>query len=311
MSNMNSNPFEGNETTTTTSDLETTLKNLTDYIRQLQGVEESMYKVLRNNPNISDGEKEAAVDQINELSAKRESLNTEIKSLGEGAKLDLQVDFQEFQQQMQIVEAAEKQLNESKIKLRLLNDEKLNKLRLVQINTYYLKRYDALSLLIKKFVLFIVIAIVIAVLMQKGLLPASIGSIIMAVYFALGFVYFYLGYGDISSRSKRNFDEYEWPFDRNMDSQQMEEYNSSEGDIYTGEGSDKADTCVGEECCTTGMTYNETQGKCIPDGKCATEEGMTSALTQNIFSSTHELVQVSDNGAVKPFSNKYESFASF
>ena len=305
------NPFQGNNDKIKTSNLEETLNDLTSYIRQLQGVEQSMYKVLRNNPNISDVDKEEAVSQINELSAKREELNHEINSLGERAKLDLKVDFQAFQQQMRIVEAAERQLNESKIKLKLLNDEKLNKLRLVQINTYYLKRYDALSSLVKKFVLFIAIAIVIAVLIQRGILPGSIGSIIMAVYFALGFVYFYIGYMDIASRSKRNFDEYEWPFDRNMDSTELDEYDSSEGDVYTSADSGKNEPCIGEACCTTGMTYDETAGKCIPDGKCGTEEGMTSALTQNMFSSRPEIVQVSDNGAVKPFSNNYESFASF
>ena len=309
MTDMN-NPFEG-EQKMATSNLEETLNNLTGYIRQLQGVEESMYKVLRNNPNITDLEKEEAVSQINELSAKREALNQEIASLGERAKVDLKVDFQAFQQQMRIVEAAERQLNESKIKLKLLNDEKLNKLRLVQINTYYHKRYDALSSLVKKFVLFLALAIIIAVLMQRGILPASIGSIIMAVYFALGFVYFYIGYADISQRSKRNFDEYEWPFDRNMDSSELGEYDSSEECAYTGENCKSSETCVGEECCTTGMTYDETAGKCIPDGKCGTEEGMTNALTQNMFSSRPEVVQVADNGPVKPFSNNFENFASF
>lgn len=303
------NIFEG-EQKIESSNLEETLNSLTSYIRQLQGVEESMYKVLRNNPNITDLEKEEAVSQINELSSKREALNQEIASLGERAKVDLKVDFQAFQQQMRIVEAAERQLNESKVKLKLLNDEKLNKLRLVQINTYYHKRYDALSSLVKKFVLFIAVAIVIAILMQRGILSASIGSIIMAVYFALGFVYFYMGYMDIARRSKRNFDEYEWPFNRNMDSSELGEYDSSEECTFTG-NCENTETCVGEECCTTGMSYNETQGKCIPDSKCDTEEGMTSALTQNMFSSIPEVVQVADNGPVKPFSNNYENFASF
>jgi hypothetical protein len=59
------------------------------------------------------------------------------------------------------------------------------------------------------------------------------------------------------------------------------------------------------------MSYDETAGKCIPDGKCGTEEGMTNALTQNMFSSRPEVVQVADNGPVKPFSNNFENFASF
>ena len=59
------------------------------------------------------------------------------------------------------------------------------------------------------------------------------------------------------------------------------------------------------------MIQFNTEGKCITSSKCNTEEGMTSALTQNMFSSRPEMVQVSDNGPVKPFSNNYESFASF
>ena len=89
------NPFEG-EQKMTSSNLEETLNSLTSYIRQLQGVDESMYKVLRNNPNITDLEKEEAVSQINDLSAKREALNHEINSLGERAKVDLKVDCRLF-----------------------------------------------------------------------------------------------------------------------------------------------------------------------------------------------------------------------
>ena len=297
----------GNDDQTENSgDLEKTLRTLTKYIRDLQNVEQGMYSVLRNSPNISDGEKEQAVSKINELSSRRESLNEQIQSLGEKAKQDLQVDFQTFQQQMRIVEAAERQLNESKIKLKLLNDEKLNKLRLVQINTYYEKRYDALGYMMKYIVIFLLVAVAVGVGMQKGFIPSSIGSIILAIYFGIGIVFFYLYYTDIRNRSNRNFDEYDWKFDRNMSTEEVDEYNAAEGDEYTGDGDDDENAeCKGEECCSDGMTYDEVEKRCM------TEEGMSNALTQNIFSSTSEMIQVNDSGPVEAFSDNYENFASF
>ena len=169
-----------------------TLEQLTKYLLELQGLERNLYSILRNNPNIEDSEKEQIVRDINDLSAKRDDLNKQIKDLAESSKLELQVDFQTFQQQMRIVEAAEQQLNESKIKLKLLNDEKLNKLRLVQINTYYQKRYGALSEFIGSIVFFIIILILISWVISKGWIPASVGSIIIIIYVALGIVYFLL-----------------------------------------------------------------------------------------------------------------------
>ena len=256
---------------------------------------------------MDNSEKESIVNKINLLSDKRESLNSEIKSLGQQAKVDLTIDFQTFQQQMRIVEAAEEQLNESKMKLKLLNDEKLNKLRLVQINTYYNKRYDALGDMVKYIILFLVIAIIFAIVIQKGFIPGNIGSLILTIYVALGLVYFYLYYLDIQSRSKRNFDEYEWIFDPNRETKEDEDKDSGEGDAYLGVNKKNTDECVGEDCCTDGMKYDETIQQCV------TEEGMSNALTQNVFSSKNVVIDYNNknNNSIQPFSNSNDNFASF
>lgn len=286
--------------------LDKTLKSMTKYLIELQGVEKDLYNSLRNNPGMDANEKEAIVSKINMLSDKRESLNNEIKSLGEQAKLDLTIDFQTFQQQMRIVEAAEEQLNESKIKLKLLNDEKLNKLRLVQINTYYNKRYDALGDMTKYIVLFIVVAIIFAIIIQRGIIPGNIGSIILTIYVALGISYFILYYLDIQARSKRNFDEYEWVFDANRETEEDEDKDSGEGDVYLGVTKKNTDECIGEECCTDGMKYDETIQQCV------TEEGMANALTQNVFSSKNTVIDYNNNSnSIQPFSNSSDNFASF
>ena len=65
--------------------LDKTLKSMTQYLIELQGVERDLYNSLRNNPEMDNSEKESIVNKINLLSDKRESLNSEIKSLGQQA----------------------------------------------------------------------------------------------------------------------------------------------------------------------------------------------------------------------------------
>jgi|LXNH01.1.fsa_nt_gb hypothetical protein len=302
-----SNPLSDFQPDELHGSMDKTLQRMTQYLTQLQNIEKELYNSLRNNPDMDGSEKDMLVNKINALSDKREALNNEIKNLGDKAKLDLTVDFQSFQQQMRIVQAAEEQLNESKNKLRLLNDEKLNKLRLVQINTYYNKRYDALSDMMKQIIIFVVIAIIFAIIMQQGYIPVNIGSIVLTIYLPIGIVYFYLYYLDIVARSKRNFDEYDWQFDHNKElTEDDTEQDSSETDKYLGSEGKKNEECVGEECCTDGMRYDEEMQQCV------TEEGMTNALTQGVFSSNPTVVNYNNgNEPVEPFSNNFDNYASF
>tara|TARA_B100000035_G_C21011624_1_gene559884 strand:+ start:188 stop:1108 length:921 start_codon:yes stop_codon:yes gene_type:complete len=301
-----SNPLANFQPDNLHGGMDKALKRMAEYLIQLQNIEKDLYKSLRNNPEMDNSEKEAIVNKINGLSDKREALNEEIKALGEKAKRDMTVDFQTFQQQMRIVNAAEEQLNESKMKLRLLNDEKLNKLRLVQINTYYNKRYDALGDMLKQFILFVVIAIIFAIIMQKGFIPANIGTVILTIYVAVAAVYFWLYYLDIAARSKRNFDEYEWIFDPNRETNEDSE-NSEDSSKWLGNPKKKPDECVGEDCCTDGMKYDESLQQCI------TEEGMANALTQNVFSSRNTTLDYVNNteSSVQGFSNSTDNFATF
>ena len=43
-----------------------------------------------------------------------------------------------------------------------------------------------------------------------------------------------------------------------MDSKELGEYDSSEGDAYTSADSGKVEPCIGEACCTVGMVYDNT-----------------------------------------------------
>ena len=95
--------------------------------------------------------------------------------------------------------------------------------------------------------------------------------------------------------------------DPNRETKEDEDKDSGEGDAYLGTNQKNAEECVGEDCCTDGMKYDETIQQCV------TEEGMSNALTQNVFSSKNVVIDYNNknNNSIQPFSNSNDKFASF
>ena len=163
-------------------------------------------------------------------------------------------------QQMEAVDILENELNDAKIKLNLLEDEKNNTLRLVQINTYYGKRYNAHSRLMKIIVIMCIPLIILAVLANKGILPPNLYVFTSGLIIVIGLVIIGLQLIDISNRSNMNWDEYNWYFDKkNAETTTADTTSSSNpwGSVSF--------TCIGSACCYEGSTYDETNNICVPN----------------------------------------------
>ena len=68
----------------------------------------------------------------------------------------------------------ESELNQSKRRLELLNMEKNNKIRLVEINNYYGQKYAEHSDLMKNIIYILIPVLILSLLKNKGLLPENI-----------------------------------------------------------------------------------------------------------------------------------------
>ena len=88
-----------------------------------------------------------------------------------------------------------------------------NSERLIGVNNYYARRYEAHSSVMKKIVLFCGIIILIIFLMKIGFINDSISSLLIIITLAIGLIVVGKQVWDISRRSKLDFDKYNYPFD--------------------------------------------------------------------------------------------------
>ena len=202
-----------------------------------------------------------------------------------------------LQDQSSAIRVVEKELNQSKKRLEVLEEEKNNKIRLVEINDYYADKYSEHSKLMK-IVTFTLIPIVILLFINKtGFLPDNIFYIIAIIIFLIGLYFFLKTFASISMRDNMNYQEYDF---FNVGSQKDKGSTTLSSDPWM--SANNFGTCIGQECCATGATYDASLNQCVvpTNTTCSTN---TSSNTLETFT-TQTLL---NNIFTKGISSKYKS----
>lgn len=230
-------------------------------ISQLQSQEKTLYKQL-DNANLTPEQKKEIINKINQISQMRTNMYASLRDMYSHYRTNVSTSRTALAQQIVAIDILENELNDSKKRLNLLEQEKNNKLRLVQINTYYGKRYNAHSKLMKTIVIMCVPLIILAVLANRGILPPNLYAFISGLIIVIGLLILGLQIIDISNRSNMNWDEYNWYFDQ-------EDAKTTTSTVDTTNTSNPwgtvSLTCIGSACCYDGSTYDETQNICVPN----------------------------------------------
>lgn len=228
-------------------------------ISQLQSQEKELYNSL-DNVSLTSDQKQQVIDKINQISQMRINMYASLKDMYSYYQKNASTSGTTLLQQIEAVDILENELNQSKIRLNLLEDEKNNTLRLVQINTYYGKRYNSLSKLMKTIVIMCIPLIILAVLANKGILPPNLYVFTSGLVIVIGSVILGLQIIDISNRSNMNWDEYNWYFDEENAETSTEDTTTTSNPWGT-----VSVTCIGSACCYDGSTYDETKNMCVPN----------------------------------------------
>lgn len=229
-------------------------------ISQLQTQEKALYDSL-DDVSLSSEQKQQIINRINEISQMRMNLYAGLKDMYSYYQQNVSASSSTLGQSMAAVDVLENELNEAKIRMNLIEDEKYNKLRLVEINTYFGKRYDAHSRLMKTIVYICIPVIILAVLANKGILPSNIYKLLVVIILVIGAVLIGLQLIDMSNRNDMNWDEYNWYFDKNNAPSDNTEGTSSD----PWESTSTSITCIGSACCYEGSTYDSEQNMCVPN----------------------------------------------
>lgn len=169
--------------------------------------------------------------------------------------------------QMTLLGVVEDQLNQAKTQINTLQNHNDTQMRLVEVNTYYGKRYEAQSKLMKMIILICVPLLILFILKKKGLIPELISNYAIGITIAVGAIFIIREVWNIFTRSNMNFDEFDWKYeDPTNQVPSIWQYNKEH--MFDFDNPIKAlvgnlGLCVADECCSPGQFYNKDKRKCM------------------------------------------------
>ena len=237
-------------------------------ITELQTKESALYKSL-DSTAAAGGDYQSMIDHINDLASARTTLIAELsRALGD---VDNRVGDgrNKLEAQLSLAKVAEHELNQAKSRLNELDDTKNNKLRMVEINNYLGKRYQAYANIMKLIIYFCVPLLGLFLLKSYNLLSADVHTFLTGTLLAVGIFLIVRRSWDIFVRSDINFDEYNWSStaDPAVLHPTIWEYNKTHFlNIDTGLKkviNSLGIDCFGAACCAPGTRYDTNKHQCM------------------------------------------------
>jgi len=196
---------------------------LIDQISNLQKLENDKYIVLngllKSNPSPDNvAQQKTIINDIKEIATIRSKLfDTMLSNASSNLKVTQQMGST-LEAKKTIVTLKETALGEQRAALQAAAATIDDSRRMVGINTYYDKQYEARVKIMKFIVLICFIIIFLIVLLKLGWLPQELVTVLVVVTLFGGLFYAGSLIYDMYQRNNRNFDEYDFEIDSNLGS---------------------------------------------------------------------------------------------
>jgi len=255
-------------------DIQQNNEQILNDIQSLQQMEQQLFNNLETNTSLTTTQQEQIIDKINQISTMRVNLYQTLSGVNNYFQNTLTSSIGTLKEQTVAISIVESELNQAKKRLALLEEEKNNKVRLVEINDYYGEKYAEHGQLMKIVIFTLVPIIFLAILNNRNLLPDIIFYLLVGFIALFVAIFFWYRMFSIWTRDNMSYQEYDWP---------VPSGTTATGSItdpwYTGE---IPGTCIGEFCCSTGQTYDTSLNQCIGDS--TVETFVTETMLNNILS---------------------------
>jgi hypothetical protein len=207
------------------------------------------------------------ISQINNLSDARIAL---FNSIGDQASImqgGIASSRDNLVSQLTLLKTVEDQLGKARDNNALIQNRNDTQTRMVEINTYYGKRYEAQSKLMKTIILVCVPLLVFVVLKKKGILPETLANYVIGLTLAVGLIFVIRAAWDISTRNNISFDEYNWSYESPA-SQIPTVWEYNRDNLFNIENPLKnfmgnLGICVGENCCSEEQFFDTKKQLCV------------------------------------------------
>jgi len=226
-----------------------TILDLQQYEKQLFT---NLEELANNANNNNSAQQNQIINNINNLSQTRINLFNSLKDLYQYAQDNVSENRTELVDKMVVAKVMESQLNNMKNMMNELDQIKNNKLRMVQINTYYGKQYQAQTNLMQFIIKICAVIIILIFLTKMFLIPQQVSYVLLIIVISVGGFFIFRKVSDISSRDKMDFDRYESPSMQGKLSNTYEydkDYSSLDINMWS--------------ICGEGTAFNNDLGQCV------------------------------------------------
>jgi hypothetical protein len=184
------------------------LKDITD----LQTLEKSLYETLANYPDLSSDKKTEIINKIVSISQMRLDLYNTLSKVNGYFQNALKNSGDTFAEQITAIQIVDNELRESRANLSLLEEEKNNKIRLIEINNFYGDKYADHTTLMK-YIMFMLITIIIClILFNKNIISNNVFYFLLIIISSIGGYFILTKLLSIWNRDNMNYQEFNWKF---------------------------------------------------------------------------------------------------
>ena len=243
------------------SDLEDNYKKTLENISNLQIAEKDLYKQLQglSSTNNSAAQNDI-VTKINNLSATRIELFKNLAFNYRSVKESTSNSKYDVIDQITVLKMVEDELNKSKQYVNSIETNNLNQMRMVEINSYYSKRYNHHTYLIKILIIVSLLVLVVILLKKYNIISQDVSNIIISIILFISLIVFSVKGYDLMKRNDMNYDEYDVLTkpsisDSSSSSSSSSSNKSNPLNISLG--------CIDGNCCSSNMIYDSEKNKCI------------------------------------------------
>jgi len=246
-------------------------QDLISSILMLQDVEKRLFTSLEASVAGRKplAEQEKIIDEMNKTAMTRGQLYQNLLTIYENQQSEVADVRQDLVDQKTVVKIFEDEMNKAKANFNAIKQQSANKLRMVEINTYFGKKYQAYGNMLKIVVFACLPLILLALLGKRRILPSGLTRGLSILIVAIAGYLILRRWIDLLSRDNMVFDEYNWQFDPARVQQTAGGAGGSFDLRKTADGwAEKFAKsfgvgCFGSECCSDGMRYDANQNKCV------------------------------------------------
>ena len=294
-------------------DVETNNQQILNDIQSLQSIESNLFNKLEANPNISLQDRSDLMQKINEISEMRINLYKTLGDMSVFFQASLENSQGTLSNQTQTIGIVEEELKKARMNLKVLEEEKNNKIRLIEINQYYGDKYIEHGQLMRILIIMLVPLLILALLYQKGVLPKNVYYILVSLVAFIGAFFFINRWLSIMYRDNMNYQEYDWNFDPDGAPTAS---NTNTVDPWVAKNVSNG-TCIGDACCTSGMSWDASLNQCsITSGannnnSSTTETFINNALTKPAYKYKKPDVTLGGDNISPSFASGFTNYSSF